>query len=174
MAPVTRYIGQREQTIEEDVKMDLNIVRAIRGAVAGWAGMTGMVLAGRQVGMTKMSVMEMEGSLFAPPHSSKAKIIGAFTHLGMSLWIGLAYALGFKLTGLKPSWRTGVLGGLVHWAIATVVTGVASKRHPKREQLAMPGFGGAALGVRSAVGFLVGHIAHGMLFGWQYGDSPEQ
>ncbi len=154
--------------------MDVNIGRAMRGALAGWAGMTGMVMAGRQVGMTKMSVMEMEGSLFAPPHSSKVKIIGSFTHLGMSLWIGLAYGLGFKLAGLKPSWRTGALGGLVHWAIATVVTGVASKRHPKREQLAMPGFGGAALGVRSAVGFLVGHIVYGMLFGWQYGQGNQE
>ncbi len=86
--------------------------------------------------------------------------------------IGLAYALGFRLTGLRPSWGTGALGGLGHWAMATIVTGVASKQHPKREQLAMPGFGGMALGARSAVGFLVGHLVYGMLFGWQYGDAP--
>jgi biotin transporter BioY len=92
----------------------------------------------------------------------------------MSLWIGLTYALGFELTGIRSNWRMGALGSLVHWSIATVVTGVASKKHPKREQLAMPGFGGMALGIRSAIGFLVSHIVYGMLFGWQYGDSPKQ
>ncbi len=136
MAPVTWCIQQSEQTSE-----DVNIGKAIRGALAGWGGMTAMVMAGRQAGMTKMSVLEMEGSLFAPPHTTKAKVIGLVTHLGMSLWIGLAYGLGFELAGLKPSWRTGALGGLLHWAIATVTTGVASKRHPKREQRVMPAYG---------------------------------
>lgn len=154
--------------------MDVNIGRAVRGALAGWAGMTALVMTGRQVGMTKMSVMEMEGSLFAPPHSTGAKVIGSFTHLGMSLWIGFAYALGFQLTDIRPNWRTGALAGLVHWAIATFVTGVASKKHPKREQLAMPGFGGTALGARSAIGFLVGHIVYGILFGWQYDSTARR
>jgi hypothetical protein len=156
------------------MSMDVNISRVIRGALAGWAGMTGMVMAGRRAGMTKMSVMEMEGALFAPPHSTKAKIIGSLTHLGMSLWIGLVYALGFKLTGIRPSWRTGSLGSLAHWLIATIVTGVASKKHPKREQISMPGFGGMALGVRSAVGFMVGHMVYGMLFGWQYSQGNQE
>ncbi len=90
----------------------------------------------------------------------------------MSDWIGLLYAMGFKMTGLMPSWKTGVLGSLAHWSIATVVTGVASKKHPKRTRTPMLGFGGTALGVRSAIGFPVGHIVDGMLFGWQYGGAP--
>ncbi len=156
---------------EKEVDMGIDVGQAIRGALAGWAGMTGLIAVGRRAGLTRMDVMEMEGSLFADPDSTKAEVIGFFTHLGMSLWIGFAYALGFKLTGLRPSPRTGALGGMVHWLIATLVTGVASKKHPKREQLDMPGFGGTALGPRSAIGFLVGHLVYGTLFGWRYGDA---
>lgn len=154
--------------------MGVNIRGVIRGALAGWAGMTGIVMAGRRVGLTQMSVMEMEGSLFAPPRSTRAKVIGSLTHLGLSLWIGLVYALGFRLASIRPDWKTGAGGSLVHWVIATIVTGVASTKHPRRQETAMLGFGGMTLGVRSAVGFLVSHVVYGALFGWQYGRSRKQ
>jgi hypothetical protein len=83
--------------------------------------------------------------------------------------IGFIYALGFKSLSWRPGWATGARGGLIHWALATVVTGLASKKHPKRKHLAMPGFGGFALGRKSGLGFLVGHVVYGTLFGWQYG-----
>lgn len=149
--------------------MNVNMKRVIPAAVAGWAGMTGLVFTGQRMGLTRMNIMEIEGALFAEPGSPEARTIGMVTHLGMSLGIGSAYALGFKALGWRPSWKTGARGGLIHWALATLVTGLMSKKHPKREQLAMPGFGGFALGPKSALGFLVGHVLYGALFGWQYG-----
>lgn len=151
--------------------MGIHVGQAIRAALAGWAGMTGLIMVGRRAGLTRMDVMEMEGSLFADPGSTRAEVIGFFTHLGMSLWIGFAYAVGFKLSGLPRGSRTGALGGAIHWLIATLVTGLASRKHPKREQLDMPGFGGTALGPGSAIGFLIGHLVYGALFGWRYGDA---
>ncbi len=149
--------------------MNANVMRAIRGALAGWAAMTGLVFVGQRTGQTRMDIMEIEGALFAEPGSPEARTIGFITHLGMSLGIGLGYALGFKALGWRPGWETGAVGGLIHWALATLVTGAASEQHPKRDALAMPGFGGTALGPKSAMGFLVGHLAYGALFGWQYG-----
>jgi hypothetical protein len=149
--------------------MHVNIKQAIRAAAAGWAGMTGLVFAGQRTGLTRMNIMEIEGALFAEPDSAAAKAIGFVTHLGMSLGIGFIYALGFKSLSWRPGWATGARGGLIHWALATVVTGLASKKHPKRKQLVMPGFGGFALGRKSGLGFLVGHVVYGTLFGWQYG-----
>lgn len=149
--------------------MDVNIKRVIPPAVAGWAGMTGMVVAGRRMGLTPMDMTEIEGALFAKPGSPESKALGSAAHLGMSLGIGYAYALGFKALGWRAGWMTGARGGLIHWALATVVTGLMSKKHPKRKELAMPGFGGFALGPMSALGFLVGHVLYGALFGWQYG-----
>ncbi len=149
--------------------MDMNIKRVIGAAAAGWAGMTSLVFAGQRAGLTRMNIMEIEGAVFAEPGSRAAKAIGMVTHLGMSLWIGFTYALGFKVFGWRPGWTTGTGGGLIHWALVTVVTGLVSKKHPKREQLAMPGIGGLALGAMSTVGFLVGHLVFGTLFGWRYG-----
>ncbi len=151
--------------------MSVNIGATIRSGLAGWAGMTGLITVGRRTGMTRMDITNIEGSLFAEPNSTEARTIGFFTHLGMSLAIAFAYAQGFKILGLRPSAKTGALGGLIHWVIAVGITGLATKKHPKRGQLDMPGFGGAALGLRSAVGFLIGHLVYGTLLGWQYGHG---
>ncbi len=154
--------------------MDVNIGAAIRAGLAGWAGITGLITIGRRSGMTRMDITNIEGSLFAEPNSSAARTIGFFTHLGMSLAIAYAYAQGFKLLGLRPSAKTGALGGLIHWVIAVGVTGLATRKHPKRDRLDMPGFGGAALGPQSALGFLLGHLVYGTLVGWQYGQGDEE
>jgi hypothetical protein len=153
--------------------MYVNIKRVIPAAMAGWAGMTGLVFAGQRTGLTRMNIMEIEGALFAEPGSPEARTMGFTAHLGMSLGIGFIYALGFKALGWRPGWTTGARGGLIHWALATIVTGLMSKKHPKRTKLAMPGFGGLALGPRSALGFLVGHVLYGALFGWQYGRKGQ-
>jgi hypothetical protein len=151
--------------------MDVNIGRVIRSGLAGWAGMTGLITLGRRSGLTRMDITNIEGSLFAEPNSIQAETIGFFTHIGMSLAIAFGYAVGFQLLGLRPSWKTGVLGGIIHWLIASFVTKLASAKHPKRERLDMPGFGGMALGPRSAIGFLIGHLIYGALLGWQYGQD---
>lgn len=152
----------------------MNIGAALRGALAGWTGMTGMMFIARRMGVTQMSISEIEGTFFADPKTSTAKIAGFLLHLAMSLWIGFAYALGFRLLGWRPNAKTGAAGSLIHWLIATVVTGTASRLHPRRRQLPMPGYGGMALGIKTAIGFLVGHIIYGALFGWQYSQSDQR
>lgn len=164
-------MNQRSETaaaVPEDVT-GINSMAALRGALVGWAGMTGMMVVARKAGMTTMSIIEIEGSLVAKPSSTMAKVVGFVAHLGMSIAIGFAYAFGYKLLGWRPNWKTGAAGGLIHWSIATMVTGIVSAEHPKRNQLPMPGFGGIALGPKSAAGFFMGHLVYGTLFGWQYG-----
>ncbi len=149
--------------------MAIDVGRVIRGALVAWVGMTGMMVAGRRAGLTRMDIAAIEGGLVAPPHTTTAKGAGFAMHLLLSLAIGFAYALGFARAGLRPGWRTGLLGGAVHWLLATPATGLLSRWHPRRGQLAMPGFGGTALGPADAAGFLGGHLLFGALFGWQYG-----
>ncbi len=151
----------------------IDIGSGLRGALAAWGAMTGMMALARRAGLTPMSITEIEGAFFAKPHTTEAKTIGFATHLGMSLGIGFAYALGFKLLGLRVNWRSGLLGGALHWLIAAVVVGVVSEKHPKRDRLALPGFAGLALGPPTAVGFLAGHLLFGAVFGWQYGRGEE-
>ncbi len=142
----------------------------VGGALAGWAGMTAEMMAYRRLGVTQMSIARMEGTFFAPPGTARAEVIGNAIHIVMSTAIGFAYAAGYKLTGLRPNWKTGLLGGVIHWSIAAPVVLLWSKVHPRRPfGPRMPGFGGFALGAASGLAFLAAHLTYGAIFGWRYG-----
>ncbi|HEX6796411.1 MAG TPA: hypothetical protein VF116_01715 [Ktedonobacterales bacterium] len=142
----------------------------VRGALAGWAGMTTEMMLYRRLGVTQMSIARIEGTFFAPPGTTQAEVIGNAIHLMMSTAIGFAYAAGYRLTGLRPNWKTGLLGGVIHWSIAAPVVLLWSKVHPRRPfGPRMPGFGGFALGAASGLAFLAAHLTYGTIFGWQYG-----
>lgn len=141
----------------------------VQGGLAGWVGMTALMQVARRLGLSSISMIELEGSFFAPPRSAKAESIGFFTHLGMSLWIAFVYAAGFKVLRLRPGWKAGLFGSVIHWLIAAVVVGWWSKINPYRRQLSVPGFGGFAQGPMGAFGFVVAHAVYGTLFGWRYG-----
>ncbi len=78
-----RRLVRRPSSSREDTGMDIS--RAIRSALVGWAGMTGLIFLGRRSSITQMDVINMEGSLFAEPNSATAEVIGFFTHIAMSL-----------------------------------------------------------------------------------------
>ncbi len=129
--------------------------RVIRAALTGWAGMTGLITAARLGNLNWTDIIGIEGAFFAEPNSKRAYLIGSVIHLGMCLWIALAYLLGFNISGLRPSWKTGALFGMFHWLIASLVASLVTAKHPRRSDLHMPGFAGSALGPRGAVGWLV-------------------
>lgn len=149
----------------------LNPWAVIQGALAGWAGMTILGQVARRLGLIPTTMIDLEGSFFAPPQSAKAESVGFFTHLGMSLWIAFVYAAGFKLLRLRPDWRSGLFGSLIHWLIASTVVAWWSRTNPHRRQLAVPGFGGFAQGPMGALGFFVAHVVYGTLLGWRYGEA---
>ncbi len=144
----------------------------VRAALAGWAGMTAEMIAYRRRGVIQMSIARMEGTFFAPPDTAQAEVIGNAIHVMMSTGIGFLYALGYKLTGLRPNWQTGLLGGVIHWSIAAPVVLLWSRVHPRRPfGPRMPGFGGFALGAASGLAFLAAHLTYGVICGWQYGTA---
>lgn len=144
----------------------------VQGGIAGWIGMTALMWAGRVTGLmppTRMDIIDLEGTFFARPHSAKAQSIGFFIHLGMSLWIAFVYALGFKWLRLRPDWRSGAFGSLIHWVLAATVVGWWSRINPHAREQAAPGFGGFADGITGAMGFVVAHVIYGVLVGQVYG-----
>lgn len=145
----------------------------LQGGIAGWIGMTALMWAGRVTGLmppARMDIIDLEGTFFASPYTAKAQTIGFLAHLGMSLWIAFVYALGFKWLRLRPDWRSGAFGSLVHCLIAATVVGWWSKINPHRRQQAAPGFAGFSQGVVGAAGFFLGHVVYGMLVGHVYGS----
>lgn len=148
--------------------------QVIRAALTGWAGMTGLITAARLGNVNWTDIIGIEGAFFAEPNSKRAHMLGSVIHLGMCLWIAWAYLLGFTISGLRPSWKTGAFGGLIHWLIASLVVSVVTTKHPRRADLKMPGFAGSALGPSSVVGWLVSHVLFGILVGWHYGHGDRK
>lgn len=147
---------------------------AAEASLVAWAGMTGFMALAKRLGVSRMHLMDIEGSMVTTPNSRQASVLGFFMHLGMSVWIGLVYALGYRITPLRPNGRSGLFGGIVHWAIATLVTGLVSRVYPNHQRLAMPGFGGLALGIPTAFSFLFAHLIFGTLFGCAYGEGDQR
>lgn len=149
--------------------MDARSRRVVRAALTGWAGMTGLITVARLPNINWTDIIAIEGAFFAAPNSKRAYVLGSVVHLGVCLWIAFANLLGFNISGLRPSWKTGALGGLFHWLIASLVASFVTAKHPRRARLQMPGFAGLALGARGTIGWLVSHVLFGILLGWQYG-----
>ena len=147
----------------------VRLMGVLRAALAGWAGMTGLIGLARLGGLNWTDIVGIEGAFFAEPRTRKAFAIGSAIHLGMCLWIAAVYRLGFRLLGWRPSWRTGLLGGLIHWFLASLVAGWVSAHHPRRAELELPGYGGIATGVPTVAGWLISHLVFGVLVGHQYG-----
>ena len=95
----------------------------VRAALAGWAGMTGLITGARLFRLGWTDLIGIEGAFFAEPRKGTAFAIGSAIHLGMCPWIAAAYCAGFRLLGWRPSWKSGLLGGLIHWFLASLVAG---------------------------------------------------
>ncbi|MFN2483523.1 MAG: hypothetical protein ABR509_01110 [Candidatus Limnocylindria bacterium] len=104
-------------------------------------------------------------------HGAGERWFGMAMHLAVSVVIGLAYAFGFAFLfhAAEALWLWGLVGGLIHWAIAGLFLAIAPEMNPEMPQrIAAPGMFASALGRADVVGFLIGHVAYGVSFGILY------
>lgn len=143
------------------------IVAGVAGGVVMIAARWGLRLAGVPL---QMDVAMMWGTMFKL-EGTAAYGVGWGVHLMMSVLIGLVYAWGFALLGVsaETAWLWGLLGGLIHWAIAGMMMGVLPAMHPRipGEQPA-PGFMVSNFGSAGVSAFLVGHLLYGLAFAVAY------
>ena len=92
---------------------------------------------------------------------------GVIVHLGVSAAIAVLYAIAFRLAGaVDTGWAWGVIGGVIHWIVAGSFLGtVASDRNAATTE---PGPFAMRAGSTVAVGFLVAHLAFGVIVGLVY------
>ena len=92
-------------------------------------------------------------------------------HLLVSVLVGVAYALGFQIVGVRDElWLWGLVGALVHWLAGglflAIVPPVATARADRRTA---PRAFARGFGRSDAVAFLVVHLAYGVVFAVGYG-----
>jgi hypothetical protein len=150
------------------------------GLIAGGlatAVMTATMLVGAAVGMTRMDMPLMLGSMFRREAGS-ARALGWMLHFMNGLVFGLVYALVWWAIdpALDDAWWIGLLFGGVHGAVALMAMPMMSSMHPRVRQAAVGtppgevvlppfGFGGIGFGAMTPLGIVMGHLVFGVVWG---------
>lgn len=163
-----------------DFSTDLQWWEGIVAGAAGTIAMTAMMMMGTAIGMTRMNMGLMLGSMFARRRAD-AELIGWPLHLMMGLGFGFVYALlwlAFDPSEASDAWWYGLIFGAVHGFVAMVAMPMMSAMHPRAgaaptdvpgadESVALPrfGFGGTGFGAMTPLGIELGHLIFGGVWG---------
>lgn len=149
--------------------MDFDLVAAIVGGLVGTAVMTVLMTLAPMLGMPKMDMPALLGSMFGAPGS---KTLGLLMHFMMGTVFGLVYAALFSVVTGTSIVLLGGLFGIVHWLIAGLMTGMMPMMHAgiRSGQVEAPGVYMTRLGgMLGFVGGLMGHVVFGLVVGLTYG-----
>jgi hypothetical protein len=139
-----------------------------------WAGIAGgitMELSAillHLLGLKRASMVNYEGCMITGKNSGAGSYLaGMMMHLILSLLIAFAYAWGFQIIGVKPSWFYGLILAVPHWAIGGLVVPLMDKisgcvKNGTVEPLKLFASGNFTFFIT----FLIGHLAYGGTVGW--------
>jgi uncharacterized membrane protein YagU involved in acid resistance len=154
--------------------------------VSGFAGtvvLTSLLAAGHGLGLTRMSIPFMLGTMFTP-NRDRAKIIGFVVHMVNGWLFASVYAGAFQNWGRATWWIGGAIG-LVH-ALFVLLVGMPMLpgMHPRMasdqrgptptKQLEPPGFLALNYGKQTPLATIFAHIAYGMVVGSLYRVREER
>lgn len=136
------------------------------------------ILSGSQgLGMTRMNIPYMLGTMFTP-NRDRAKIYGIFFHI-INGWIfSLIYILTFEIFNFATWWLGGIFGLLHALFVLTVAIPILPGIHPRMaseeqgptvvRQLEPPGFMALHYGYQTPVSVIIAHIVFGVILGGFY------
>lgn len=143
----------------------------------GTVVLTGLMSASQRLGLTRMSLPFMLGTMFTP-NRERAQVVGFLVHLLNGWWLALVYAAAFQ-SWRRATWWLGALIGLVHGLfVLTTIMPLLPGIHPRMaseqqgptptRQLEPPGFMGLNYGRRTPVTVLIAHLVYGGILGAFY------
>ena len=149
-------------------------------ALWGFVGtvvLTGLMSASQGLGLSRMSLPYMLGTMFTPDRD-RAKLVGFGVHLVNGWWLALVYAAAFQ-SWRRATWWLGALTGLVHGLfVLLVVMPLLPGLHPRMaseqrgpeptRQLEPPGFLALNYGRRTPLSVLLAHLVYGAILGAFY------
>jgi hypothetical protein len=149
-------------------------------ALWGFVGtvvLTGLMSGGHGLGLTRMSLPYMLGTMFTPDRD-RARLVGFLVHVVNGWLFALIYAAAFE-SWRRTTWWLGALIGLVHGAFV-LLAGVSliPALHPRMaseqqgptptRQLEPPGFMALNYGRRTPIVLLLAHLVYGAILGAFY------
>ncbi|MFC1878938.1 DUF6789 family protein [Chloroflexota bacterium] len=138
----------------------MNLLGAIIAGLVGTLVMTIMMVIAPRMGMPKMDIMGMLGSMFTSEQGS-AKMIGAVIHFMMGAIFGLIYAFVWSQGIGSATWLWGLIFGAVHTVVIIIMMPIMMKMHPRPPQ--------TDGGLMMVVGQLMGHLVFGLVVALTYG-----
>lgn len=147
--------------------MDFNLVGAVISGVIATAVMTVMMTMAPRMGMPKMDMPGLLGSMFGAPGN---KMMGLVMHFMMGIVFAIVYAILFSTISDPSIIVLGVIFGVVHWLIAGFMTGMMPMMHQgiKSGEVSAPGMYMNSMGMMGFVGGLMGHMVFGLVVGIVY------
>ena len=141
---------------------------------AATAVLTTLMAGSEGLGVTRMNIPHMLGTMFTP-NRDRAKVYGAALHFLNGWLFSILYVGAFHTAHLFTWWFGALLGILQAAFVAAVVLPVLPGMHPRMaselrgptvaRQLEPPGFLALNYGVRTPISVLIAHIAFGAILG---------
>lgn len=145
----------------------MSIFGAIVAGIVGTLSISMVMAMAPKMGMPKMDIVGMLGSMFNPEGS---RGLGWTMHMMMGIIFAILYALGWQALG-GVGIGTGAIFGMVHWLIAGTMMGMMGVMHAgiKAGTVQSPGIlmfnNGGMMGF---MGGLVGHAIFGVVVALVY------
>jgi uncharacterized membrane protein YagU involved in acid resistance len=143
----------------------------------GTVVLTTVMSGGQGLGLTRMNMPYMLGSMFTPSRD-RAKVYGVGVHL-LNGWIfSLVYVAAFHVTHVFTWWFGAGIGVVQGAFVLAVALPVFPGMHPRMaseirgptvvRQLEPPGFLGRNYGKRTPIAVLLAHVVFGIILGLGY------
>jgi len=139
--------------------------------------LTSILSGSQRLGMTRMNIPYMLGTMFTP-NRDRAKIIGVFFHLINGWFFSLIYILTFEILDIATWWLGAILGLIHALFVLTVGIPILPGIHPRMaseqqgptvvRQLEPPGFMALNYGIRTPISVIIAHIVFGCILGGLY------
>lgn len=143
------------------------------GVVAAFA-MSLFIDMGRAMGMTKMDLNDLLGSMFLRPHSAPSRRLGSIIHHTDGALLAIAWAYGVALVGWPANWASGVLWGIALWLLALIMMTTMGAVHPaiRKGEEEDPGTAAVNFGKMTPIGSFFSHAVYGFVLGILYQTWP--
>ena len=139
--------------------------------------MTSIMAGSQALGMTRMNVPYILGTMFTPDRD-RARSLGVLLHMVNGWIFSFVYVVAFHAWG-GPSWWKGAAIGLVHAAfVLTAALPVLPGMHPRMaserrgptvvRQLEPPGFCALHYGYQTPISIVIAHVVFGVVLGAFY------